>query len=205
MVNPKADPEIVVSPANEASWEDLSAVLGQAVCFESRCFCQRFRIRTRDWRSVTDEGRAAMLRDQTNCENPRATTTSGLVAYLGKEAVGWCGVGPRTGYPSLLGSRVPWAGRNEDKSDAGIWSITCFIVRVGHRRRGLTYVLAGAAVDYARQNGARAVEAYAMITHPGEEITWGELHVGSRNVFAAAGLTQMTHPTKRRAVMRIDF
>ena len=44
-----------------------------------------------------------------------------------------------------------------------------------------------------------------MITQPGQEITWGEVHVGSRSIFADAGFTQVAHPTPRRVVMRIDF
>ena len=43
-----------------------------------------------------------------------------------------------------------------------------------------------AAIDFARSRGARALEAYPMATQEGVEITWGELHVGSRNSFAAA-------------------
>jgi hypothetical protein len=37
------------------------------------------------------------------------------------------------------------------------------------------------------------------------EITWGELHVGSRGIFANAGMREVAAPTKRRVVMRIDF
>jgi hypothetical protein len=44
-----------------------------------------------------------------------------------------------------------------------------------------------------------------MITHPGQEITWGELHVSSRSIYADAGFTEISHPTLRRVVMRIDF
>ena len=33
----------------------------------------------------------------------------------------------------------------------------------------------------------------------------GELHVGSRSIFAHAGFREAGHPTKRRFVMRIDF
>jgi hypothetical protein len=44
-----------------------------------------------------------------------------------------------------------------------------------------------------------------MIAQPGQEITWGELHVGSRSIFAAAGFAEVGHPTLRRVVMRIDF
>ena len=33
-----------VVPANEASWEDLEAVLGTAKCHGGRCYCQRFKL-----------------------------------------------------------------------------------------------------------------------------------------------------------------
>lgn len=38
---------------------------------------------------------------------------------------------------------------------------------------------------------------------PGDHL--GELHVGSRSIFAAAGFEEVSHPTPRRVVMRIDF
>jgi hypothetical protein len=44
-----------------------------------------------------------------------------------------------------------------------------------------------------------------MITQPGQEITWGELQVGSRSAFAAAGFHEVSRPTKRRVLMRIDL
>ena len=44
-----------------------------------------------------------------------------------------------------------------------------------------------------------------MLTKPGQEITWDEIHVGTRSVFAAAGLAEVSHPSLRRVVMRIDF
>jgi len=40
---------------------------------------------------------------------------------------------------------------------------------------------------------------------PGQEISWGEMFVGERSVFAAAGFREVSRPTKRRVVMRIDF
>ncbi len=69
----------------------------------------------------------------------------------------------------------------------------------------MTYALAAATIDYAEGHGARAMEAYPMTTQPGKEITWGELYVGSRQVFADAGFTEVSHPSPRRVVMRIDF
>jgi len=193
-----------VVPANEATWEHLHAVFGTKGD-PARCHCQWYRIVQRDWRSVSYEERAHLLREQTDCDHPESDTTSGLVAYLDGEPVGWCAVAPRTEYPRLLGKRVTWQGRDEDRTDSDVWAITCFVTRVGFRKRGVSRALVLAAVDFARSRGARALEGYPMLTHPEQEITWGELHVGSRSIFAAAGFAEITHPTTRRYVMRIDF
>jgi GNAT superfamily N-acetyltransferase len=198
------DESISVVPANEASWDDLQTVLG-ARGDPSRCQCQWFKIRDFEWRSVAVEERAERLRAQTDCGQPGARTTSGLVAYLAGEPVGWCAVEPRTAYVRLLRTRVPWIGRAEDSADDGVWSVTCFVTRTGFRRRGVSGALARATVDFARERGARALEGYPMITQPGQEITWGELYVGSRSIFAAAGFAEVSRPTLRRVVMRIDF
>jgi hypothetical protein len=44
-----------------------------------------------------------------------------------------------------------------------------------------------------------------MITRPDRDITWGELHVVSRNIVAEAGFTEVSRPSLHRVVMRIDF
>jgi len=44
-----------------------------------------------------------------------------------------------------------------------------------------------------------------MITEPFKEITGGELHVGACQVLEEAGFHEVSHPTLRRVVMRMDF
>jgi GNAT superfamily N-acetyltransferase len=200
------DGAISVVPANQASCDDLQTVLGTRGD-PHRCQCQRFKMRPREsWASVGAQELALRLRTQTDCGHPASGITSGLIAYLHGEPAGWCAVEPRTAYPRLLrNNRVPWVGRAEDKADDTVWAVTCFVTRAGFRRRGISRALARAAVDFARQRGARALEGYPMLTQPGQEITWGELHVGSRSIFAAAGFTGVSRPTPRRVVMRIDF
>ena len=206
MADAAAMSRLTIVPANEASWEDLQAVFGPRGA-AATCQCQRYKLRPKEaFSKFPVEERAHRLRTQTECGHPESGTTSGLVAYLGGEPVGWCAVEPRTAYPGLLRNyRVPWEGRAEDKTDDSVWAATCVFARAGFRRRGISYALARAAVDFARERGARALEAYPMITKPGQEITWDELHVGSRSIFAAAGFTQVGHPTPRRVVMRVDF
>jgi GNAT superfamily N-acetyltransferase len=196
-------PSISIVPANQASWEDLQTIFGTRGP-AALCQCQRFKLRRREaFRNFPVEERANRLRVQTECGNPESETTSGLVAYLDGEPVGWCAIEPRTEYEGLLRTvRVPWEGRSEDKADSTVWAVTCLFTRVGFRRRGISRALARAAVDFARERGARAIEAYPMTT---KNAILEELHPGTEATFAAAGFTEVSRPTLRRAVVRIDF
>jgi GNAT superfamily N-acetyltransferase len=195
--------DISVVPANAASWEDLQTVFGtrgQA----SRCQCQRYKLRPREsFRSFPAEERAHRLLQQTDCGHPESGTTSGLVAYLDDEPVGWCAVEPRTAYEGLVrNNRVPWEGRTEDKTDDSVWAVTCVFTRAGFRKRGISRALVRAAVDFARERGARAIEGYPMTT---KNAILEELHVGTEGVFANAGFKEVSRPTVRRVVMRVEF
>ena len=201
-----ADPSpIRVVPANQATWEDIEAVVGQARSWDRPCFCQRFKLGVPGWRATTVEERAHMLREQTDCGYPGSDTTTGLVAYVGGEPAGWCCVEPRPDLPLIPEPRTWYKKRGQDPTDDRVWVVACFVTRTPFRHSGVSRTLAKAAVEFARARGARAVEGYAMVTQPGVEITWGELHVGSRSIFADAGMRQIAAPTKRRVVMRIDF
>lgn len=194
-------PDLRIVPANEATWDDLQAVLTGVA---GRCQCQRQRLGDHDWWHMPPSERAAILREETHCDDPRATETIGLVAYDGEEPVAWCAVDRRGMFGRLRGSPVPWAGRKEDPDDDTVWAIACMIVRKGHRQRGITYPLVAAAVEHARSRGAAAIEGYPLLAGTGKVI-WDEMNVGPPGPFVAAGFREITHPTKRRLVMRIDF
>jgi len=193
---------IRVVPADTVHWADLAAVFG-ARGAASRCYCQRYKLAPREsFAAFPAQERAARLREQAGCDDP-GSGTSGLVARLGDEPVGWCAVEPRPAFGGLVRTaRVPWVDRDEDPADASVWAVTCLLTRAGHRRRGVSRALARAAVEHARTAGARALEAYPMTT---TAAVTEELHVGTVATFAAAGLREVGRPTLRRAVMRIDF
>ena len=197
--------EIMVLPANQVPCEDLMAVFGTRGA-SAVCFCQRYKLMPGEaFSRFPREERAQRLREQTRCGDAGAAQTTGIVAYLEGEPVGWCAVEPRPAYFGLLRVyRTPWEGRNENRTDPTVWSVTCVLVRAGYRRRGIAYALAKGAVDHARAGGARALEAYPMRTETGE-VTWDEIHVGAESIFAAAGMVEVSRPGKRRVVMRIDF
>lgn len=194
---------ISVVPANKASCEDLHAVFGTRGA-AAGCQCQRYKLRPRGYfAGFPAEERAHRLRKQTDCGHPDSGTTSGLVAYLEGEPVGWCAVQPRPAFIGLVrNNRVPWVGRAEDKADDSVWAVACFVTRAGFRKRGIGRALAGAAVEHARERGARAIEGYPMTT---KNVILEELHPGTEGIFADAGFTEVSRPTLRHVVMRIDL
>lgn len=194
--------ELDIRPANEASWADLQAVFGERGS-ASRCQCQRYKLQPRQtFAQEPVEERQHRLREQTECGDPASGSTSGLVAHLGDIAVGWCSVEPRPSFPGLRHSPVPWADRDEDRSDEFVWVVSCVLARAGYRRRGVSKALIRAAVDHARNRGARVLEAYPMTT--GSAIS-EELHHGLLASYLEAGFVEIGRPTLRRAVVQFRY
>ncbi|WP_307807549.1 GNAT family N-acetyltransferase [Naasia sp. SYSU D00948] len=150
------------------------------------------------WRGSTREQCRDALREQA-----REAPGPGLVAYLGNERAGWCAVEPRANYERLRSSRVPRASPDSDFEDTSIWAITCLVVRVGFRRRGIARVLVRAAIEHARANGATVVEAYPVDTDERPDASAAELYHGTVSLFRAAGLEVAATPLPGRALMRL--
>jgi predicted GNAT family acetyltransferase len=119
-------------------------------------------------------------------------TPVGLLAYDGKAPVAWVSIAPRDTYRALGG---PEAKRGEN-----IWSLACFFVPRRLRRQGMTRRLIGAAVDYARKEGATIVEAY-----PVEPDAPSYRFMGFVPVFAEAGFAEVARAGARRHVMRLSL
>ncbi len=190
--------ELRVVPADGVPFADLQAVLNTRGP-GARCQCQRYRLAPGESFAGTPvEVRVERLRDQT-CGSP----TSGLLAYDGELPVGWCAVAPRASYDGLVRVfRVPWEGRDEDRSDPGVWAVTCVFVRAGHRRDGVGRALVAATVPHARAAGARALEGYPITR---TDVISEELHVGTVAMFEDAGFAVVARPGARRAVVRIEL
>ena len=195
------DVDLRIAPANQVTAADLDAVYGTRGVGVV-CRCQRYKLgRKESFRGVTAAGLRLRQLEQARCGDPDSET-SGLVGFLDDEPVAWCAVEPRADYQGLVRVfRVPWDGRNEVRTDRSVWAITCLYTRAGYRRRGISRVMATAAVGFARDNGAAAVEAYPIahgaLTEDG--------HVGTPATFEAAGLREVHQPSLRRLVMRINF
>lgn len=93
--------------------------------------------------------------------------------------------------------------------DVSVWSIVCFKVRVGFRRRGVSKALLDGAIAYARGQGAPVIEAYP-IDPEGQRLDVAFAYVGFTGVFEAAGFKRIAETTahsarKTRWLMRLEL
>jgi GNAT superfamily N-acetyltransferase len=125
-----------------------------------------------------------------------AGVLTGILAYEGERAVGWCSVAPRSDFGALARSRVL-----APVDDAPVWSVVCFFVARDRRHSGLTERLLDAAVRSAKAQGARIVEGYPV--EPGPAGTADAFaFTGLASVFVRAGFSEAARRSPRRAVYR---
>jgi GNAT superfamily N-acetyltransferase len=117
----------------------------------------------------------------------------GLVAFDGDVAVGWCQLTPRDALPGL--DRV-WRLQRVDQIP--VWSISCFYVRIGYRRQGVTSALISAALKVAKRAGAAAVEAYPLDADKTPSSSW----TGYATTFKRAGFKVVARHVPARPIMR---
>ncbi|WP_223690977.1 GNAT family N-acetyltransferase [Leifsonia poae] len=106
----------------------------------------------------------------------------GVLVYLDDQVAGWCSVAPKSTYRRLMRSRtIPHLDEESDP-----WSIVCFVVRGGFRKRGLMHDLLDGAVEHARASGAAIVEGYPAES-PGDRVDVISGYVGTVRLFEAHG------------------
>ena len=125
----------------------------------------------------------------------RSGVVPGLVGYADGSPVGWISLGPREDYRKLERSRVMKA-----VDDASVWSIVCTYVAKMHRGKGYQHKLLAGAIDYARAQGVRTLEAYP-VDKP-ERSHDDFMFFGSRNLYERAGFREVVRRSPTRLVMR---
>jgi GNAT superfamily N-acetyltransferase len=175
-----------LTPERLPALEDLFATEGPV----SRCWCMYWRIGDSYRKRPPAVNKAAF------CDLVRSGPPLGLLAFAGDLAVGWCQLTPRQDLPWL--DRT-WRLKRVD--DVAVWSISCFYVRKGYRKRGVASALIAAAIEAARNAGAPALEAYPLDA----ALTPSTSHTGYASTFARAGFKIVARHVPPRPIMRYDF
>ncbi|HUQ79089.1 MAG TPA: GNAT family N-acetyltransferase [Patescibacteria group bacterium] len=191
---------VEVVPATPDRWADVRLIMaGHSEPGDDRgCWCQAPRGR------VTGAGSDPSARPRALLDQLAEDPPAGLLAYVGGEVAGWIGFAPRPLLPRLERSRtIP------KLDDIPVWSVLCFRIPVGHRRRGVATALLGGLIAYARERGAPGLEAYP-IDSGGKRLDAGFSFVGLVSMFDKAGFevaaeTSAHSAGRERVLMRRMF
>lgn len=163
------------------------------------CQCQWWRLTNGPWKETSVADRTEMFRAELDGDLP-----PGLIAYVDGEPAGWVRVGPRTAQPRLARTRNVTGSTTEPLDDNSVWAVTCFVVRKAHRGAGLMRDLLDAAVDAARDGGARVVEGYPR-DPSAAKIPVNDLYLGTVSIFEDAGFTVVDRPKPDRALVSLTL
>jgi len=176
-----------VRPVTKERWSDLVEMFDRPVV--RTCFCMYYRKTGPSGTGVGAENRASMKRIMNKGVVP------GLIGYEDDVPVAWVSLGPREDYVKLRRSPIM-----KPVDDRPVWSIVCFFVDEQARGRGLSARMLRAAVDYARANGARLLEAYPVDkdepSHP------DSMFFGAKSMYDRAGFREVARRKPTRPVVR---
>ena len=169
-------------------WPDLERF------FESRggpkhCWCMVFRPMSTAFRRAGSPAKKQAL-----YQTVVANTPVGILAYDGDQAIAWCSIAPLETYTNLR--TRSYVSDGSDLED--VWSIACFYIRSAYRRQGMTTQLIKAAIDYARENGAKVIEAY-----PVDYDSPSYSYMGRIGTFERLGFKEIAMAGTRRHMMRL--
>jgi GNAT superfamily N-acetyltransferase len=180
-----------VKPLTAARWKDFEALFGpNGAC--AGCWCLWCRLPSKEYKAV--QGAKAKARMK---KRAASGPTPGLLAYEGKEAVGWCAVGPRSEFRRLETSRLL-----KPLDDKPVWSAPCLFVAKKARGKGVTVELLKAAGVHAKKNGARTLEGYPVVVGGKKKTADAFLWWGTDKAFAKAGFETAAKPSASRRVVR---
>ena len=156
----------------------------------NRCWCMYWRI-GRAYNQRTPESNKDAFRRVVQ-EGP----PPGLLAFDGDIAVGWCQLSSRDCLPYL--NRTPFL---KPVDNLPVWCISCFYVRLGYRRQGITAALVREALRTARNAGAPALEAYPL----DQSLTGSSTWTGYASTFLKLGFKCVARRRPPRPIMQYTF
>ncbi|WP_394829098.1 GNAT family N-acetyltransferase [Pendulispora albinea] len=181
--------KLAIRPLTPDLWPALEDLFGKSGA-SNGCWCMYWRIGSLYRQRPREENKRALRQIVKRGPPP------GLLAFEGETAVGWCQLTSR--------DDLPWLDRGRilaKVDEMPVWAISCFYIRRGHRRRGVTGLLIAAAVKAAKLAGAPAVEAYPVDAEQSPSASF----TGFASTFTRLGFQEVARRKPARPIMRYDF
>jgi GNAT superfamily N-acetyltransferase len=188
--NKSEDKKFSFYPLTPERWEDFEKLFGErGAC--GGCWCMFWRQTSADFeKNKGDKNKKLMKQLVTNGQQ------AGIIAYSGKEPVGWCSFAPRENYVRLENSRIL---KRVDKEP--VWSVSCFFIKKDFRRQGLSVELLKAVIKYCEKKKVKILEGYPTVPYDKNMpavFAW----TGISSAFDKTGFKEIMRRSKTRPVMR---
>lgn len=180
---------IDIRPLTLELWPAFEKVMGPNGAYAG-CWCSYWRVSWSEYKARSGDGHKARYKKIVKAGPP-----PGLLAFIDEEPAGWVQICPRADLPTL--DRSDTLARVDDKP---VWSISCFFIRRGYRRKGVSKALIKGALDFAKQHGAKIVEAYPYTVS--EKKTATSIYTGVTSSFETAGFKPVIARKPHRPIMR---
>ncbi|MFZ2030110.1 MAG: GNAT family N-acetyltransferase [Vitreimonas sp.] len=182
-----------VEPLTPEHWPALEKLFGkQGACMG--CWCMYWQLPRKQWNAARGAGAKRLFKQRVNESPP------GVVAFIEDDAAGWLQIGPRADAPQWNGARRVSAPVKEvDAEDPRVWATTCFYVKSSARGQGVSQALLKAGIDFAKKNGARAIEACPI----DGDASPGAAYVGRTPLFERARFREIARRKPNRPLMRL--
>lgn len=182
---------LIVEPVTKSNWNLFLKLFGdKGAC--GNCWCMYYRLSKAEFQEgKIEDGNKNSMKEIIWSGKP-----AGLLGILEGEPVAWCAFAPREDFIKLERSRVH--KRIDDKE---VWSIPCFFIDKKFRRSGISTLLLKGAIDYARNNGIKIIEAYPAIPTQ-EKIPDSFAWIGLYKSFERTGFVIADRKSKNRPMVR---
>jgi GNAT superfamily N-acetyltransferase len=186
--------DLEVHPLTPDRFDDLVTLFnGRGGSQVRGCWCMYYR------RSGTGERPAGTSLAVYNRQSLEALvdggTVPGLIGYRGGQPIAWVSVGPRADYAKLARSPVM-----KPVDAQPVWSVVCFFTTLDVRGEGISEAMLAHAAAFARQNGARLLEAYPVdkAERGRDDAMW----FGAKAMYDRAGFEEVARRKPTRPVVR---
>jgi GNAT superfamily N-acetyltransferase len=183
--------KLTIRPLTPSLWPALEDLFGKGGA-SNGCWCMYWRIGPEYHKRPREKNKSALRRIVKKGPPP------GLLAFDGDRAIGWCQLTPR--------QDLSWLNRKpafQPVENVPVWSLSCFYIRRGYRRRGVMKALIVEALKAAKCANAPALEAYPV--DAAQAGSTSNMFTGTASTFRRLGFRIVARRQPCRPIMRYDL
>jgi GNAT superfamily N-acetyltransferase len=183
--------QLTFEPLSKNNWDKFVQLFGsRGAC--SNCWCMSFRCSKSDFMEGKENNGNKKLMKKLVWENK----PTGILGFYNGQAIAWCAFAPRDVYLKIENSRI-----HKRIDDKPVWSIPCFFIDKGFRRKGVSVAMLKAVINYASEKKIPVIEAYPTIPTQ-EKLPDTFAWIGLYKSFEKAGFEIADRTSKNRPMVR---